>query len=52
MNAANGAPGADTQRPVEQFLYRQAEILDDRGWDVWLGLWTEDGIHWAPASED
>ncbi len=52
MNAANGAPGADTQRAVEQFLYRQAEILDDRLWDGWLGLWTEDGIYWAPASED
>ena len=41
----------DTQRAVEQFLYRQAEILDDRRWDVWLDLFTEDGRYWMPASE-
>ncbi len=48
MSAADG----DTQRAVEQFLYRQAEILDDRGWDAWLDLWTEDGIYWAPVSAE
>ena len=45
-SAATGAaaPGqAETQRAVEQFLYRQADILDDRRWDDWLGLFTEDG---------
>ncbi len=46
------APDGDTQRAVEQFLYRQAEILDDRLWDAWLELWTDDGIYWAPVSED
>lgn len=41
-----------TQRAVEQFLYRQAEILDDRRWDDWLALFDEDGIYWMPASAD
>lgn len=42
---------SDTQHAVEQFLYRQAEILDDREWDAWLGLFTADGRYWMPASE-
>jgi 3-phenylpropionate/cinnamic acid dioxygenase small subunit len=39
----------ETQREVEQFLYRQAEILDERRWDDWLGLFTPDGHYWMPA---
>ncbi len=54
----NISPGAvalgprDTQRSVEQFLYRQSDILDDRKWEDWLGLFTEDGHYWMPVSED
>ncbi len=43
--------GDDVQRAVERFLYRQAEILDDRRWDDWLELFAEDGRYWMPASE-
>ncbi|MDJ0948565.1 MAG: aromatic-ring-hydroxylating dioxygenase subunit beta [Alphaproteobacteria bacterium] len=42
----------ETQRKVEQLLFRQAEILDDRAWDDWLALWTEDGAYWMPASPE
>ena len=41
---------ADTQREVEQLLYHQAEVLDERRWEEWLDLFTEDGIYWMPAS--
>lgn len=44
--------GGYTQRAVEQFLYRQSEILDDRRWDDWLSLFTDDGRYWMPASEE
>jgi benzoate/toluate 1,2-dioxygenase beta subunit len=37
------------QHDVEQFLYRQAEILDERRWDDWLALFTKDGRYWMPA---
>ncbi|MGE5147611.1 MAG: aromatic-ring-hydroxylating dioxygenase subunit beta [Candidatus Eiseniibacteriota bacterium] len=37
---------------VEEFLYRQAEILDDKRWDDWLALFTEDGTYWVPVTED
>ena len=43
---------ADTQREVEQLLYHQAEVLDERRWEEWLDLFTEDGIYWMPASAD
>ncbi len=43
---------ADTQRAAEQFLYRQAELLDEKQWDEWLALFTDDGFYWMPAEED
>ena len=42
----------ETQRRVEQFLYRQAEILDERMWDDWLNLFTPEGHYWMPASPE
>lgn len=42
----------ETQLAVERFLYRQAEILDEKQWDDWLALFTDDGHYWMPAEED
>ncbi len=39
----------ETQIAAEQFLYRQAEIIDEQRWDEWLALFTEDGKYWMPA---
>ena len=50
--AAKPGNGADTQRAVEQFLYRQAEILDRRQWADFIELFADDGIYWAPASPE
>jgi len=33
---------------VEQFLYRQAELLDSKRWQDWIDLFTPDGIYWMP----
>ena len=41
---------AYTIRDVEQFLYQQADILDERRREDWLGLFTDDGIYWMPAA--
>ncbi len=35
-------PDADMFRGVEQFLYREARLLDERRFHEWLGLFTED----------
>lgn len=49
---ASNPSSLETQRAVEQFLYYQAEVLDDRRWDEWLSLFTEDGIYWMPATPE
>jgi len=46
------ANGADTLREVEQFLYRQAELLDRRQWDEFIELFDRDGIYWMPAAPE
>jgi len=33
---------------AQEFLYREAELLDDRRLDDWLGLLTEDIHYWMP----
>ena len=36
------------QQEVEQFLYRQAELLDTKQWQAWIDLFADDGIYWMP----
>jgi 3-phenylpropionate/cinnamic acid dioxygenase small subunit len=33
---------------LEQFLFREALLLDERRWDEWLQLFTDDGFYWVP----
>ncbi len=35
---------------VEQFLYREARLMDERSYDAWESLWTDDGVYWVPAN--
>jgi 3-phenylpropionate/cinnamic acid dioxygenase small subunit len=42
-------PHHDLHHEVEQFLYRQSELLDDQRWQDWIDLFTDDGIYWMPA---
>ena len=39
-------------REVEQFVYREARLLDERRFDEWREMFTEDGDYWAPTSHD
>jgi 3-phenylpropionate/cinnamic acid dioxygenase small subunit len=39
----------ELQHGVEQFLYRQAELLDSRKWQEYIDLFTDDGVYWVPA---
>jgi 3-phenylpropionate/cinnamic acid dioxygenase small subunit len=36
-------------REVEQFLYREARLLDERRFHEWLELFTEDIRYWMPV---
>ena len=40
----------DLQQKVEQFLYRQSELLDTKQWQAWIDLFTDDGIYWMPPN--
>jgi 3-phenylpropionate/cinnamic acid dioxygenase small subunit len=42
-------PDEDTIRGVEQFLYREARMLDERRFHDWLGLFTDDVHYWMTA---
>ena len=33
------------------FLYDEAQLLDERRFEAWLDLFTEDGIYWLPIDE-
>jgi len=33
---------------IESFLYQEAELLDERRYEEWLDLFTEDARYWMP----
>jgi 3-phenylpropionate/cinnamic acid dioxygenase small subunit len=39
----------DFTREIEQFLYREARLLDERRFDEWLALLTDDVHYWMAA---
>jgi benzoate/toluate 1,2-dioxygenase beta subunit len=42
-------PDRTTQTNVEQFLYREARLLDQGQFAEWLDLYAPDGIYWMPG---
>lgn len=42
----------DTLHRIEQFLYREARLLDSERWAAWLALMAEDVHYWMPALEN
>jgi benzoate/toluate 1,2-dioxygenase subunit beta len=37
---------------VENFLYREARLMDCHAYDEWLALWTDDALYWVPSNDD
>ena len=46
--AAEGRGGAERSE-LEQFLIHEAQLLDQRRFRDWMGLFAEDGSYWVPA---
>jgi benzoate/toluate 1,2-dioxygenase subunit beta len=42
----------DLLAEVEQFVYREARLVDELRYDEWESLWTDDGVYWVPANGD
>lgn len=38
-------------KAIEDFLYREASLLDRPDLDRWMELFTEDGSYWMPGTE-
>jgi 3-phenylpropionate/cinnamic acid dioxygenase small subunit len=36
------------KQDIEEFLYQEAELLDERRFEAWLELFTEDARYWMP----
>jgi len=41
-----------TRQEAEDFLYHEAQLLDERRLEAWLELFAEDGIFWIPITDD
>jgi 3-phenylpropionate/cinnamic acid dioxygenase small subunit len=37
---------------IENFLYREARLMDEHAYDEWLALWADDALYWVPANDD
>ena len=37
-------------RTLEQFLFHEARLIDEKRWDEWAALFTADGTYWVPAT--
>ena len=49
--ATEHTPGMQTlllEREIEQFYYAEADMLDERRFDEWLALFTDDVRYWMP----
>lgn len=40
------------QHRIEQFLYREAQLLDHWQWDAWLELFADDILYWMPVRKN
>lgn len=40
---------APTRDDLIDFVYREAELLDERRFEQWLAMFADDGCYWIPA---
>ncbi|ABM57746.1 aromatic-ring-hydroxylating dioxygenase subunit beta [Verminephrobacter eiseniae] len=41
----------EQQHRLQQFLFAEARLLDERRLTDWLNLWTDDGMYWVPQAQ-
>lgn len=49
---AGATLSAEAVRGVEQFLFHESHLLDDRRLNDWLALWDEEGRYWVPRFQN
>jgi 3-phenylpropionate/cinnamic acid dioxygenase small subunit len=40
------------RQQVEQFLYHEAQLMDEHRYDEWLALWNDPALYWVPSNRD
>ena len=45
-------PIEPTDSRLIAFVVREARLLDDKRYEAWNALWTDDGIYWVPLVPD
>lgn len=43
---------ANVLTDVTEFLWKEADILDRKDYDTWLGMWTADGLYIMPIGDE
>lgn len=43
-------PGFPSDQDLVDFVYAEARLLDERRYDAWYALFTEDGYYWVPLA--
>jgi 3-phenylpropionate/cinnamic acid dioxygenase small subunit len=43
---------AVSEADLIRFVYREARLLDEKRFDEWLSLFTEDGYYWVPLAHE
>ena len=52
LPARSAAIETSLQQRVEEFLYYQSELLDEKQWAAYIDLFTADGVYWMPAAPE
>ena len=42
----------DLMREIEDFFYMEADLLDERNYDAWLDLLTDNILYWMPMRKN
>lgn len=48
-DTVNGARNVQLEEAINRLLYHEAYLLDERRYNEWLDLYSEDAIYWVPA---
>jgi 3-phenylpropionate/cinnamic acid dioxygenase small subunit len=46
------AGSVDLHHAVEQFLFREARLMDANDYDAWLELWAPECTYWVPCNDE
>ncbi len=46
------AGAVELQLAVEQFLFREARLMDSNDYKGWLALWAAECTYWLPSNDD